>query len=65
MLPAPWALLSAGAGFDSFCEQLATAMDAGRSGYIVGRAVWREAAVRDDAARRDAIEELVAPRLER
>lgn len=64
MLPGPWVLLSAGAGFDAFSEQLATAMDAGASGYIVGRAVWREAAVRDPVARRKAIVELVAPRLE-
>lgn len=64
MLPGPWVLLSAGAGFDVFCEQLATAMEAGASGYIVGRAVWREAAVRDPAARGEAIAGLVAPRLE-
>lgn len=64
MLPGPWALLSAGAGFDAFVEQVATAMQEGAAGYIVGRAVWREAAVRDPAARRDAIADLVVPRLE-
>lgn len=64
MLPAPWAMLSAGAGFETFRDQLSMAMDAGAAGYIVGRAVWREAAVIDDAERRDAITELVVPRLE-
>lgn len=64
MLPGPWVLLSAGAGFDVFSEQLATALHAGTAGYIVGRAVWREAAVRDPDARREAIAELVVPRLE-
>lgn len=64
LLPVPWVLLSAGADFEPFCEQLATAQDAGAAGYIVGRAVWREAAVRDDDARRDAIDGLVGPRLE-
>lgn len=63
MLEAPWVLLSAGAGFDEFADQLATAVDAGAAGYIVGRAVWREAAVRDADARRRAVEELVVPRL--
>ena len=62
-LPAPWVLLSAGAGFDEFADQLAIAVDSGAAGYIVGRAVWREAAVRDPATRRRAVEELVVPRL--
>ena len=63
MLPAPWVLLSAGAGFDEFADQLTTAVDSGAAGYIVGRAVWREAAVRDPDARRRALDELVTPRL--
>lgn len=65
MLPGPWVLLSAGAAFEEFGEQLAIAMDAGAAGYIVGRAVWREAAARDDETRRIAIAELVGPRLEK
>lgn len=64
VLPGPWVLLSAGAGFDAFCDQLTTALHAGASGYIVGRAVWREAAVRDPDSRREAIAELVVPRLQ-
>lgn len=65
ILPAPWAILSAGARFDVFAEQLATAMLEGASGYIVGRAVWREAATLDEDARARAIEEVVVPRLGR
>lgn len=64
MLPEPWVLLSAGAGFEEFEEQLQLAMAAGAAGYIVGRAVWREAASLDDVARRRAIDRLVLPRLE-
>lgn len=64
MLPGPWVLLSAGTAFEAFTQQLTTALDAGAAGYIVGRAVWREAAVRNPAVRRQAISELVGPRLE-
>jgi tagatose-1,6-bisphosphate aldolase len=60
---APWALLSAGAEFEVFLDQLSEAMAAGAAGYIVGRAVWREAATVDPAQRRDAIRMHVIPRL--
>jgi tagatose-1,6-bisphosphate aldolase len=39
----PWALLSAGVGFDEFHGNLRVAMDAGASGFIAGRAIWKEA----------------------
>ncbi len=39
----PWALLSWGVGFDAFAVQLAEAVAAGCSGFMVGRAMWREA----------------------
>jgi len=38
----PWALLSAGEGFETFTRQLVVACDAGASGYVVGRAVWQD-----------------------
>ena len=63
MLPAPWVLLSAGAPFPTFKEQLEAALAEGASGYIAGRAVWREAAVADAARRIEAIETIVRPRL--
>jgi tagatose 1,6-diphosphate aldolase/sulfofructosephosphate aldolase len=40
----PWALLSAGVAYEEFVERVLTAMDAGASGYIAGRAFWGEAA---------------------
>lgn len=39
----PWALLSAGVAYEAFVERVLTAMDAGASGYIAGRAFWGEA----------------------
>ncbi|MEJ3747361.1 hypothetical protein WEI85_29255 [Actinomycetes bacterium KLBMP 9797] len=49
----PWALLSAGVGYDEFVNRVLTAMDAGASGYIAGRAFWGEAvALTGDERRR-------------
>lgn len=39
----PWLLLSAGVGFELFAEQAKIACEAGASGVLAGRAVWREA----------------------
>lgn len=39
----PWALLSAGVGYEVFRRQAELACEAGASGVIVGRAVWTEA----------------------
>ena len=41
----PWALLSASVSFDVFARHLEAACRAGASGYIVGRALWGEAAL--------------------
>lgn len=39
----PWAVLSAGVAFDEFTEVLRVACDeGGASGFIAGRAIWRE-----------------------
>ena len=46
----PWVLLSAGVDFDVFAKQTEIACQAGASGVIVGRAVWKESiALKDDA----------------
>ncbi len=42
--PVPWVLLSAGVDFDVFKEQLIVACKAGASGFVAGRAIWKEAA---------------------
>jgi tagatose 1,6-diphosphate aldolase len=39
----PWTLLSAGVEFDTFLEQVKIACQAGASGVLAGRAVWKEA----------------------
>lgn len=41
--PNPWALLSWGVGFDEFVAQLTEGVGAGCSGFMAGRALWREA----------------------
>jgi len=38
----PWVILSAGVGFDEFCENVRLACDAGASGFLCGRALWQE-----------------------
>jgi tagatose-1,6-bisphosphate aldolase len=48
---APWVLLSASSGFDTFLRQVTIACRAGASGVAVGRAVWREATSLEGAAR--------------
>jgi len=39
----PWALLSAGVSYETFARQVRVACENGCSGFLVGRAVWREA----------------------
>lgn len=41
--PVPWVILSAGVDFDTFARQAIVACDAGASGVLAGRAVWKEA----------------------
>jgi len=43
----PWALLSWGAPFEDYAEQLVESCAAGCSGFTVGRALWREAVPMD------------------
>jgi len=47
----PWALLSADEPFETFKHHLRIACEAGASGFIVGRSVWRDAARLVGAAR--------------
>jgi tagatose-1,6-bisphosphate aldolase len=49
----PWVLLSAGVDFPTFQRQAEIACEAGASGVVVGRAVWKEALETTDAAERD------------
>lgn len=59
----PWALLSWGVSFDEFERQLEHATAGGCAGFMVGRAVWREAL--EPTTRATALAELVPRRLAR
>jgi tagatose-1,6-bisphosphate aldolase len=60
----PWAVLSAGVGFDEFQNVLRIACDeGGASGFIAGRSVWREAVALDGPARADFLSTVARPRL--
>jgi tagatose-1,6-bisphosphate aldolase len=61
----PWALLSGGGDFESFAGQLAAALEGGCAGFMVGRALWGEAATAAPTDRPTVIEELVLPRWHR
>ena len=60
----PWAILSAGVDFDTFARQVKVACQAGASGYLVGRAVWKEGVSLGKEERRDFWKSVTAPRLE-
>jgi tagatose-1,6-bisphosphate aldolase len=49
----PWVLLSAGVNFPTFQRQAEIACEAGASGVVVGRAVWKEALETADETARD------------
>jgi tagatose-1,6-bisphosphate aldolase len=59
----PWALLSAGVGYDAFVERCITALDNGASGIIAGRAIWKEAVDLEGEARRAFLRDVAVPRL--
>lgn len=61
----PWAVLSAGVGFDEFADVLRIACDeGGASGFIAGRAIWKEAVGMDGEERRAFLRDVARPRLE-
>ena len=39
----PWVILSAGVGIDEFLAQVELATEAGASGFLCGRAIWKDA----------------------
>lgn len=53
-ISAPWAVLSAGVGFDQFAEAVRVSCDeGGASGFIAGRSIWKEAVGMNREERRD------------
>ncbi len=58
----PWALLSGGDPYPTFVDQLGVACESGCSGFMVGRAAWREALTAPVDSRSAVIRDVVAPR---
>jgi tagatose 1,6-diphosphate aldolase len=61
----PWVLLSAGVSYDTFLKQVRVACEAGASGVMAGRAVWKEAVTLDIAARNDFLRTVGYERMRR
>ena len=62
---APWVLLSASVDFETYLRQVSVACQQGASGVAVGRAVWQEAPALSGAERRQFLENVARPRMER
>jgi tagatose-1,6-bisphosphate aldolase len=59
----PWALLSAGVGYEDFVERCKLALAGGASGIIAGRAIWKEAVDLEGEERRAFLRDVSVPRL--
>jgi tagatose 1,6-diphosphate aldolase len=62
--PCPWAVLSAGVAFEIFASQVEVACRNGASGYIAGRAVWKDGIPLPTPNRIDWLEKVAAPRMD-
>jgi len=58
----PWTVLSGGVNFDLFAEQVEHVVGAGGSGFMVGRALWGEAARLPHDERVEVVQNVVVPR---
>ena len=61
----PWVLLSAGVDFADFERQLGAALKGGASGYLAGRAIWKEAVTMTRDERAAFLQDTAAERTER
>jgi tagatose 1,6-diphosphate aldolase len=59
----PWTVLSAGVDFDLFKRQVEIACRCGASGFIAGRAVWKEGISMQPPQREDWLRDVAATRL--
>jgi tagatose-1,6-bisphosphate aldolase len=59
----PWAVLSAGVDHAAFLPQVKIAMDAGASGVIAGRSLWKDCVFLDRERTREALVAKALPRL--
>ena len=62
VLPCPWVVLSAGVALEDFATSVEAACRGGASGFLAGRAVWRDALVADPEP---VLRERSVPRLQR
>ncbi len=61
----PWAVLSAGVAFEEFQNVLRISCDeGGASGFIAGRAIWKEAVGLEGAQRAEFLDTVARPRLD-
>jgi sulfofructosephosphate aldolase len=60
LLPCPWVVLSAGVALEDFPAGVEAACRGGASGFLAGRAIWRDALVEDPVP---ALEARAVPRL--
>lgn len=63
-LSVPWVLLSAGAMYDQFRQQLETACKSGAAGMAVGRAAWQEFGQYEGEVREKFFREVAEPRMD-
>ena len=61
----PWVLLSAGVNFETFAKQTAIACESGASGFLAGRAIWKEAATMTPEDRREFLDTTATDRIKR
>lgn len=61
----PWVLLSAGVSYGVFLKQVRTACEAGASGVMAGRAVWKEAVTLDSLVRNTFLRSVAHERMQR
>jgi tagatose 1,6-diphosphate aldolase len=62
---APWVLLSAGVSYNIFLKQVRIACEAGASGVMAGRAVWKEAVTLDSQTRNNFLRTVGYERMQR
>ncbi len=61
----PWVLLSAAVDYDTFLRQSELACQAGASGILAGRSIWKEALGMGEEARREFLNGLARQRMQR
>lgn len=61
----PWTLLSAGVDFEDYLAQYEVAAASGASGFVAGRAIWKECVTMNPAERSDFLESTARPRLQK